>query len=217
MHPCKEEIVNPADLLDNVIQKIQDPSIRGGTEAALSEAPAEVLIVPSSRTGKYHPVDEIGPQGLLIHIYRFASMVPQATSKIGLENQFAKDVLYAAAVLHDSWKPALSMSEYWQHPFQAAQACLKQDMPVVAYCCLLHEGRWTEQGCIAAWNDAVKGMPALPSMAADLAAVGHEIDYWISRREMWDCMKDDLPKKVRDRYQKALEMQNQITLPGITS
>jgi hypothetical protein len=95
----ENEILKP--LLDE-IELIEDESIKSFVRSCLIKAKS-FWIVPSSFSGKYHPPDEHGPGGNVLHtkrVVRVANSMCESHSVINEE----RDVVLAACLLHDVTK-----------------------------------------------------------------------------------------------------------------
>ncbi len=87
-------------LFGRELRLIENPYIRGTAEAIVVAAPAHAAIVPSSSTGKYHPVDEFARGGNVLHARRVVALarhLARARNIVGRD----LDVLTGAGVIHD--------------------------------------------------------------------------------------------------------------------
>lgn len=84
------------------IRKIQDPNLGLLAFKVYSKLPEHFWIKPSSSTGKYHPFDERGIHGLVIHSLRDAKIA----KRIGecYPQPIDYDVIQFAALFHDIGK-----------------------------------------------------------------------------------------------------------------
>lgn len=117
--PVVREALRQAYLKDasssniKLIDKLKDLGKRVLTQkgyetlnAALAKVSPQFWIVPSSSTGKYHPVDEFSPGGLILHtlrVVRTMELLIQHLSDIGYKVENT-DNLYLACFLHDTFK-----------------------------------------------------------------------------------------------------------------
>lgn len=101
-----DEFIIENELLSPLITEINmiiDQGIRLFTRAMLLAAPSNFWTMPSSKSGKYHPPDERGPGGNLLHTQRVVRMVIHMCDAQDRE-QFEKDIAVSAAILHDITK-----------------------------------------------------------------------------------------------------------------
>ncbi|MEI6795977.1 MAG: hypothetical protein WCK39_03860 [Methanomassiliicoccales archaeon] len=84
------------------LARIANSNIRGWTHRALFMAPEAFWSEPSSKSGKYHPEDERGDQGLLTHTKRASevleTLLDSAAGKFDANDQ---DVMRSAILIHD--------------------------------------------------------------------------------------------------------------------
>lgn len=128
----KEEDAALAPLLDE-INMIKDHNIKSFVRSILIRSNI-FWIIPSSFSGKYHPADEHGPGGNVLHtkrVVRAASVLADSYS-IGDED---RDIVYAACLLHDVTKGIVvgqdgPMQYDPMHPYtvgQLVKSCQKED------------------------------------------------------------------------------------------
>lgn len=97
-----EENAHLAPLIGE-INTIVDQGVRLFTRAMLLGAPPIFWIMPSSKSGKYHPPDEHGEGGNVLHTKRVVRMVALMCDAQDRE-QFERDIAISAAILHDITK-----------------------------------------------------------------------------------------------------------------
>jgi hypothetical protein len=88
---------------DEELLLINDQRIREFTAQVLCKAPDYFWEVPSSSSGRYHPPDDLGKQGLLRHVKRVvwtAYDLLDGLDILGLD----RDVVISAAIIHDCVK-----------------------------------------------------------------------------------------------------------------
>lgn len=82
---------------------IADKKIKDFVKACIEEAPDYVFEdCPSSTGGKYHPIDEIAPDGTIVHTKRVFAIAYDLARGLDIENK--RDTVLAAALLHDMVK-----------------------------------------------------------------------------------------------------------------
>jgi hypothetical protein len=159
------------------------------------ELPDTILELPASTTGKYHPGDEIDKSGMTIHIKRACALVEDATRKYNF-TRYGHDVLLAGCLLHDIFKDGdpptgHTVTEHpylvWHDLISRISGGINYDLDFcfisdVAKACAWHEGIWTTELC----RDIEETL---------FAKALHEIDFWVTRRTMWEIMKPEWVKE----------------------
>lgn len=102
------------------INRINDQGIRLFVRTILLRAPLPFWRGPSSYSGKYHPPDEHGYQGTILHTKRTVRIM-RLIAKAHDFSQHTTDILLAAALLHDitkgvEWTPG-TVSYDPMHPY----------------------------------------------------------------------------------------------------
>ena len=87
--------------LDDYLELIQSEGIRNFVKTALAAAPPEFWIAPASSSGKYHPPEDNMEGGLVIHSRKAVRVAIALCRFFGIEDGLMKDMVIAAAVLHD--------------------------------------------------------------------------------------------------------------------
>ena len=82
---------------------IADPAIAAMVQEGLKAADGEFYTAPSSKSGFFHPADEINEGGLALHTARVVHMGEQLGEFFGL-NDRERDIMRAGLILHDSVK-----------------------------------------------------------------------------------------------------------------
>jgi len=91
-----------ANLLGEV-ELIEDMGIHSFVRSVLAKAAPSFWVIPSSFSGKYHPPDERGVAGNVLHTKRVVRIVNYiATAQE--RSTYDHDILIAAAILHDITK-----------------------------------------------------------------------------------------------------------------
>lgn len=88
---------------ESEIKLIDNPGIRRIVEMTLQFAPDYFWIAPSSSSGKYHPVDELGEGGIVKHVKKVVKIGYDLCSAFDLK-LIDRDVIVAALLLHDVCK-----------------------------------------------------------------------------------------------------------------
>lgn len=174
------------------INQIQNPEIKTLLVKALECAPKATWSRAASSTFKYHPLNEKGGiETVYEHTKRVAAMVRLLTSNEclngGLEEnpltQDEKDILLAAAVLHDSCKYGLENPETekytkFEHPILVANL-LPSD----------NGGYWdriveTVSSHSGMWNTSKYSEVVLPTPKNRIGVLLHEADWLVSQRNI---------------------------------
>lgn len=173
--------------LQDLLDTIPDAAICKLTASVLAQAPESFWTAPSSTSGKYHPADELGQGGLVLHtrkVFALARLLMLAY-RIGPASR-TYSVILAAALLHDAWKvlPGERYSRF-EHPLLASaviQDCATQQgfsakskaLADLLHCVESHMGIWNT-------NKHAEGI-ILPLPETDAALVLHLADFIASRR-----------------------------------
>jgi len=94
----KEEDIILEPLLDD-INLIEDENIRSFVRSILVRS-TDFWLMPSSFSGKYHPKDEHGVGGNVLHTKRDMRVAKILSESYGLTDE-EKDMVFAASLLHD--------------------------------------------------------------------------------------------------------------------
>ena len=139
--------MNPIALFQDELFFINNRNIRLFVESCLLKAPKYIYTdAPSSSSGKYHPSDELGGNGCVIHTKR----VVWVTKQLG-----GDDLAIAAAIIHDLVKQGWKKSGHTvrEHPGLAAQLVgkvhrhnrnliRKNEMVAIRSAVGFHYGQW---------------------------------------------------------------------------
>jgi hypothetical protein len=110
------------DIFKDELDRIYDESIREFTRLCLISAPDYIFLdCPSSSTGKYHAIDELCPQGTIIHMKKIFTMAYELVKALDCEPN--RDLVLAACLIHDLRKQGKTRTGFTQknHPDLAAQ------------------------------------------------------------------------------------------------
>lgn len=82
------------------LSRIFDKKIREFTRLCIVYAPDYIFYdCPSSSSGKYHPIDELGADGTIIHTKKVFTMAYELVK--GLDCEDNRDLVLSAAIVHD--------------------------------------------------------------------------------------------------------------------
>ena len=147
----REEVVDPAMVEQNedwvsylkFIEKIRNPLIKSFVEGFVkTKVPDYFARIPASASGKYHPEFSQGYGGLLRHTMAVATLVHDISELEYLQlKSTEKDLLFAAALLHDTFKQGVEEAgtTLRTHPNIAAQEIAKFGKEIG------HMGQWGNQ------------------------------------------------------------------------
>jgi len=96
-------------IFKNELDLIVNLAIREFVEECLRQAPDYVFVdCPSSSSGKYHPIEELGPDGTILHTKKVFALAYELSR--GLDCEQYRDEICAAALLHDMAKQGMTRS-----------------------------------------------------------------------------------------------------------
>lgn len=104
------------------LERIFDRDIREFTRLCIAQSPDYFFVdCPASSSGKYHPVDELGADGTIIHTKKVFTVAYELSRGLGCEN--SRDAILAAAIIHDLLKQGKYRSGHTtkNHPDLAAK------------------------------------------------------------------------------------------------
>jgi len=95
---------------------ISRPEIREFVEECISQVPDYVFDDCPSSYGPYHPIEELGPDGTILHTKKVFALAYELSR--GLDCEESRDEICAAALLHDLLKQGPEKSGYTvkEHP-----------------------------------------------------------------------------------------------------
>lgn len=151
----KERLEIFKEELDLIIRK----DIRDFTKAVIDASPDYVFWdCPSSSSGKYHPLTELGPDGTNVHVRRVFCLAYELSR--GLDCEHHRDEICAAVLLHDILKQGpepKSGHTVKNHPKLAADLIAdvyrekfkdkisRESMIIIYSAVRYHYGPWTEE------------------------------------------------------------------------
>lgn len=181
------------------LEEFRNPYIRTFTMACIAEMPDYFFLKPSTSTGKYHPADERGHYGLVLHTKRVFSIL-QALFRMDEYSSISetnKEYLMAAALLHDCMKYGdpehPSTHTVFEHPMLAGKFVIeiakKHDYTpsaeIIAHYIYSHSGQW----CTSPYSLVV-----LPKPTTIEEKVLHLADYMASK--IPNITIDDVPQFI---------------------
>lgn len=145
------------------LERIYDPRIREFTKLCLTQAPDYIFEdCPSSTTGKYHPVDELGADGTLIHIKKVFTMAYEMVKALDCEEN--RDLVLSACIIHDLRKKGPgkgafhTLHDHAAHGVNlvdevqdATQMLTNEQHQIIRNCVGYHYGPWSE----LPWNKPI--------------------------------------------------------------
>jgi hypothetical protein len=147
----KDQKIN---VFEQELSLIFDESIREFTRLCIMAAPDYFFLdCPASTSGKYHPVDELGADGTLIHTKKVVTVAYEFCTGMGcVEN---RDEVLAACLIHDLRKQGITRSGHTtkNHPDLAAklveevqnatQLLSETSYNIIRNCVGYHFGLWS--------------------------------------------------------------------------
>jgi hypothetical protein len=148
-----EHLDKGLEILQSELEQIVDAKVRAFTLHVLTNAPLYFWEVPSSSTGKYHPVQSQGTGGLVRHsqmVVYFATKLCDVYQVEGV----TKDCVLSACLLHDLLKYGLPKKEFTtkKHDYEGALfvnqlgtdfGLDRRSLTLICDCIAWHMGRWT--------------------------------------------------------------------------
>lgn len=91
------------------LERIFDLTIREFTRLCVISAPDYFFIdCPASTSGKYHPIDELGADGTILHTKKVFTVAYELCRGLQCENH--RDEILAACIIHDLRKQGMKQS-----------------------------------------------------------------------------------------------------------
>jgi len=135
---------------------IYNETIREFTRLCICAAPDYFFIdCPASSSGKYHPIDELGADGTILHTKKVFTVAYQLGR--GLECESSRDEILAACLIHDLRKQGMNKTGHTakNHPSLAAklvkevqdatQMLSKKSYQIIRNACGYHYGPWSSK------------------------------------------------------------------------
>lgn len=140
---------------DFELKRIFDQKIREFTKLCLIQAPDYFYLdCPSSSTGKYHPLDELGYDGVLIHTKKVFTMAYEMVKGFACERN--RDIVLSACLIHDLRKQGHEKSGFtdmqrhngWAADLvdevqEATQLLTEDQHTILRNCVGYHIGPWS--------------------------------------------------------------------------
>jgi len=152
------ELKERLEIFKEELDLITKKDVRDFTKAVLEAAPDYIFEdCPSSSSGRYHPIDELGPDGNNLHVRKVFAVAYELSR--GLDCEHNRDEICAAALLHDILKQGIEKSGHTvkNHPKLAADLIaevyknkfkdkIDRNSVVIIYNAIRHHyGPWTEK------------------------------------------------------------------------
>jgi len=135
---------------------IFDETIREFTRLCICAAPDYFFTdCPASSTGKFHPIDELGADGTILHTKKVFTVAYQLCR--GLVCESSRDEILAACLIHDLRKQGMKKSGHTakNHPALAAdlvkevqdatQMLSNKSYQIIRNACGYHYGPWSSK------------------------------------------------------------------------
>ncbi len=202
------------------LDKIKDKDFLAHIIKLIDSLPDYITEVPSSSSGKYHPLDEVGSipnRGMVRHIKR-TSVVADSIIRMRKHNDTEADILYAGVVLHDLLKCGWPQQKHTvnHHPTLIADKiesywgenknCPTNLLPkfrLLGMCCRLHSGQWSSKDEIRTVNAQIPNKQEIR-----LIESMHIIDYVASRKEFYLIFQD---QELMHSYKKIKKITKNIS------
>jgi hypothetical protein len=139
------------------LERIYDKKVREFTKLCIIHAPDYFFEdCPSSSSGKFHPLDELGSDGVLIHTKKVYTMAYELVKGLACEHN--RDLVLAATIIHDLRKQGHEKSGHtdMRHhcayaaelvdEVQSATQLLTEEQHNIIRCCVgYHLGPWSNE------------------------------------------------------------------------
>lgn len=176
-------------LEENASMMIENDDMRKLYLDILKDMPDYIAEVPSSITGKHHPIQDFGFGGLCRHMWCVGKLVDW---KLGLQyyrdifSSKERDCMRIAALVHDGRKNGPDNGDghsVHEHPLLMAKAVsafshtypeLRKEIDLIASLISTHMGQW---------NTSKDGKVVLPVPTTEMQMIVHEADYIASQKE----------------------------------
>jgi len=100
-------------IFEKELELILDPDIKEFARLCVTIAPDYFFFdCPASSTGKFHPLNELGGNGTVVHTKKVATLGYEMCKGLGCENR--RDEVVAACIIHDLRKQGLKKSGHTQ-------------------------------------------------------------------------------------------------------
>lgn len=138
------------------LERIYDKKVREFTRLCIAYAPDYIFVdCPSSSSGKYHPIDELAPDGTIIHVKKVFTMAYEIVKGLACEDR--RDIVLAATLVHDLRKKgpgdgfAHTVKDHPNHAAnlvdevqEATQLLTEEQHTMLRNCVGYHYGPWGE-------------------------------------------------------------------------
>lgn len=177
------------DIFRNELNFITEDDVLHMAEYLLNNASDSLYYAPSSSSGKYHPLADLGYAGNVRHskaVCRFINYIVQLEYLDFTERE--KNLLIVASLYHDGEKQGRNGSNYtlFNHPLLARDEVLKYPIPEGSN--ITEEDKQFVADCIAShmgqWNTSNRTKTVLPKPATKAQFALHLADYLASKRDI---------------------------------
>lgn len=188
-------------VFEREINMISDLDLKEIVINHLKNTPNYFYKVPSSSTGKYHPLQDTGIEGLVRHSKSvvYVGLDLLRTEQFVSENNYYKDIIISSGLLHDTRHRGDEEQKYSvaEHPILSARAfseesdeyCdylidngvilndvirLRNKCTIITKCILSHSGKWNTK-----YNSKEE---IIPKPKTNIEKLVHLADYIASRK-----------------------------------
>lgn len=115
------------ETFEEELNLISKPEIKEFTKACIKAAPDYIFEdCPSSSSGKFHPIEELGADGTILHTKKVFALAYELSR--GLDCEYSRDEICAAALLHDMLKQGVEKTGHTVHNHPQLMAKLVADV-----------------------------------------------------------------------------------------
>jgi len=150
------------------LELISNETIKDFVKACLKKVPDYVFTdCPSSSSGKFHPLEELGADGTLLHTKKVFAVAYELSRALDCEHH--RDEICAAAILHDMMKQgqeksghtvkdhpqlmAKFVADIYKDKFKGKTDLTRESMIIIYYGIFYHYGPWTEKSVVKSMSD----------------------------------------------------------------
>lgn len=154
-----------------------------------TKVPKYFYHIPASSSGKYHPVQDLGTQGLIRHTKAVVQVALDLLRSEMFVNDcdYFRDMIISACLLHDTFKNGLEEGCHTvsNHPLLASESILKayESSTFEDSYCMIEGIRECVESHMGKWNtDKETGEVILPKPESEAEQLVHMADYIASRK-----------------------------------
>jgi hypothetical protein len=180
-------------IFEKELNEIKSEELKGLAETVILETPDWYSTMPSSTSGKFHPSDELGLGGKIIHHKKVFKLSEEAARRYDIKD-YEYEILRTASLIHD-----MPYCFYWDvkqeryrtdplHPFKNAYFCSRNCNDMLLQSAIyFHMGLWSNYE-----SEEAKLLSLSEYQNHPVVLATQESDYYASRRMiiiLLDCFR----------------------------